>query len=169
MSKARPGSRWMSRRTARPAWVFTIPKANYAPLSLSARLGRPGWDYTMPTANCAPVLMCPRPIRLAWPFTNKAANPPGELRSHPRASIRGEIAMRRLLQQMLILGLLCFWVSGCSGPRYGYYDSPGYGYAPYSYGWPYYSRGYRPGFADHHSWEEHHFQGHPGAFGGGHV
>ena len=77
--------------------------------------------------------------------------------------------MRRLLQRMLILGLLCLWVSGCGGPRYGYYDSPGYGYAPYSYGWPYYARGYRPGFADHHSWEDHHFQGHPGAFGGGHV
>src|SRR6202022_1185534 len=75
--------------------------------------------------------------------------------------------MRRLLQQMLILGLLCFWLSGCGGPRYGYYDSPGYGYAPYSYGWPYYARGYRPGFADHHSWGDHPFQGHPGAFGGG--
>ena len=77
--------------------------------------------------------------------------------------------MRRLLQQMLILGLLCFWVSGCGGPTYGYYDSPGYGYAPYSYGWPYYARGYRPAFADHHSWEDHHFYGHPGAFGGGHM
>jgi hypothetical protein len=70
--------------------------------------------------------------------------------------------MRRLLQQTLILGLLCFGVSGCGGPRYGYYDSPGYGYAPYSYGW----RGYRPAFADHHSWEDHHLHGHPGAFGG---
>src|SRR5579864_8544005 len=94
--------------------------------------------------------------------------------------------MRRLLQQMLILGLLCFAVSGCGGPRYGYYDSPGYGYAPYSYGWPYYARGYRPDFTDHHSWEEHHIGGghhetffhgssagahfgggHPGGFGGG--
>jgi hypothetical protein len=77
--------------------------------------------------------------------------------------------MRRLLQQMLILGLLCLGLSGCGGPRYGYYDSPGYGYAPYSYGWPYYARGYAPVFADHRPWEDHHMHGHPGAFGGEQV
>jgi hypothetical protein len=93
--------------------------------------------------------------------------------------------MRRWLQATLILGLLCCWVSGC-GPTYGYYDSPGYGYAPYSYRWPTYARGYTPVFAEHHAWEEHHIGeghhqtfwhgglgraefggGHPGGFGGG--
>jgi hypothetical protein len=95
--------------------------------------------------------------------------------------------MRRLLQSTLIAGLLCGVVSGCA-PSYGYYGSPGYGYAPYSYGW--YGRGYAPDFADHHSWEEHHMHeghhdtfwhgspagahyeggGHPGGFsGGGHA
>jgi hypothetical protein len=38
--------------------------------------------------------------------------------------------MRRLLQETLILGLLCCGLSGCGVPRYGYYDYPGYGYAP---------------------------------------
>src|ERR1700722_7122001 len=88
--------------------------------------------------------------------------------------------MRRLLQT-LILGLLCFALYGC-GPTYGDYGDPGYGYAPYSYGWPIYTRGYAPDFTLHHSWEEHHlgeghhqsfgggehFGGHAGGFGGGH-
>jgi hypothetical protein len=77
--------------------------------------------------------------------------------------------VRRLLRQTLILGLLCFGVSGC-GPTYGYYGDRGYGYAPYSYGWPIYARGYAPGFAVHHSWEDHHIgYGHHGTFGGGHT
>ncbi len=95
--------------------------------------------------------------------------------------------MRRLLQGTLILGLLCFGVSGCAAPSYGYYDYPGYGYAPYSYGWPIYTRGYDPHFNDHHDWEDHHNNnghhqtfwhgslgagshfsgGHAGGFGGG--
>ncbi len=84
--------------------------------------------------------------------------------------------MRRLLQQALILGLLYFGLSGCA-PTYGYYGDRAYGYAPYSYGWPIYARGYAPGFALHHSWEDHHIGyghhetfggGHPGGFGGGH-
>ena len=78
--------------------------------------------------------------------------------------------MRHLLQVTLIVVLLGFGVSGCGEPRYGYYGNPGYGYAPYSYGWPYYARGYAPGFAVHHSWEDHHFgEGHHTAFGGGHM
>jgi hypothetical protein len=77
--------------------------------------------------------------------------------------------MRRLLQQTLILGVLCFGVSGCGGPGYGSYDRPGFGYAPYSYGWGHYVRGYRPAFAEHREWEEHHLHGHPGAFGGEHM
>src|SRR6266852_4054953 len=60
-SKARPESRWMSSRTAPPAWIFTIPKADCAPHWLSARLGR-----------------------RASAFTTKTASPPGEFRSHPR-------------------------------------------------------------------------------------
>ena len=43
--------------------------------------------------------------------------------------------MRRWLQVTLILGLLCFGVSGCGEPGYESYGYPGYGYAPYSYGW----------------------------------
>ncbi len=75
--------------------------------------------------------------------------------------------MRRLAQKKLILGLLCLAMSGCA-PSYGYYGHPGYGYAPYSYGWPTYARGYAPAFAAHHSWEDHHMgYGHHGTFGGG--
>ena len=75
--------------------------------------------------------------------------------------------MRPLLQRTLILVLLFCGISGCGEPRYGYYGDPGYGYAPYSYGWPIYARGYRPGFAVHHSWEDHHLGGgHHGTFGG---
>ena len=86
--------------------------------------------------------------------------------------------MRRLLQATLILGLLCSVASGCGEPGYSYYGNPGYGYAPYSYGFPFYARGYRPDFRDHHDWEDHHYGeghhetfggGHPGGFGGGHV
>jgi hypothetical protein len=76
--------------------------------------------------------------------------------------------MRRLLREMLILGLLCFGLIGCGEPTYGYYGNPGYGYAPYSYGWPFYARGYAPVFTDHHSWEDHHLgEGHHQSFGGG--
>ena len=91
--------------------------------------------------------------------------------------------MRRTLQATLLLGLLWLGVSGCGEPRYGYYGDPGYGYAPYSYG---FGRGYyAPAFRDHHDWEDHHhgeghhdtfFRGpigeghfggeHPGGFGG---
>jgi hypothetical protein len=77
--------------------------------------------------------------------------------------------MRHLWKLALILGLLCFAASGCGEPSYGYYGYRGYGYAPYSYGWPIYARGYRPDFAYHHSWEDHHAFGHPGRFGGGHT
>jgi hypothetical protein len=85
--------------------------------------------------------------------------------------------MRRLLQETLIAGLLCLGLSGC-GPTYGSYGDRGYGYAPYSYGWPIYARGYAPGFGVHHSWEDHHLGGghhqsfgggHGGGFGGGHM
>ena len=85
--------------------------------------------------------------------------------------------MRRLLQVTLLLGVLCL-VSGCGEPGYDYYGSPGYGYAPYSYGW--YGRSYQPNFGYHHDWEDHHnnfghhdtfWHGAPagGHFGGGHV
>ncbi len=67
--------------------------------------------------------------------------------------------MRRLLQATLILVLLCCVASGCGEPGYGYYGHPGYGYAPYSYGWPVYTRGYSPVFIDHHPWEDHHYGG----------
>jgi hypothetical protein len=92
--------------------------------------------------------------------------------------------MRRLLQVTLLLGLL-FMVSGCGEPGYDYYGNPGYGYAPYSYGW--YGRSYQPNFGYHHDWEDHHNNfghhdtfwhgapseshfggGHMGGFGGGH-
>jgi hypothetical protein len=77
--------------------------------------------------------------------------------------------MRQVLQEMLILGLLCCGLSGC-GPSYGYYGDHGYGFAPYSYGLPIYARGYRPNFAVHHAWENHHFGGgHHQSFCGGHV
>src|SRR6266851_164229 len=168
-SKARPESRWMSSRTAPPAWIFTIPKADCAPHWLSARLGRRASDYTMSAANCAPVLMCPRPIRRAWPFTTKTASPPGEFRSHPRHPFEEVRFMRRLVQSTLILVLLCCAASGFGEPGYGYYGHPGYGYAPYSYGWPVYTRGYSPVFIDHHPWEDHHYGGgHHQTFGGGH-
>ena len=76
--------------------------------------------------------------------------------------------MRHLLKLALILGLLCFAASGCGEPSYGYYGDRGYGYAPYSYGWPIYTRGYAPDFAVHHSWEDHHLgEGHHQSFGGG--
>ena len=77
--------------------------------------------------------------------------------------------MRRLLQGTLILVLLCCAASGCGEPGYGYYGNRGYGYAPYSYGWPIYTRGYSPDFRDHHDWEDHHYGGgHHQTFGGGH-
>jgi hypothetical protein len=79
--------------------------------------------------------------------------------------------MRRLLQKTLILVLLLCWAaSGCGEPRYGYHDYPRYGFAPYSYGWPIYARGYSPVFIDHHPWEDHHFgPGHHETFGGGQI
>jgi hypothetical protein len=77
--------------------------------------------------------------------------------------------MRRLLQEMLILGLLCVGLRAC-GPTYGSYGDRGYAYAPYSYGWPIYARGYEPGLGVHHSWEDHHVDGgHHETFGGGHM
>ncbi len=81
--------------------------------------------------------------------------------------------MLRLIQIILILSSLC-GLGGCVGPDYGpTYGYPGYGYSPYSYGWPIYARGYSPNFAVHHSWEEHHGPGHSESFyhssaGGGH-
>src|SRR6266403_5710172 len=84
--------------------------------------------------------------------------------------------MRRLLLATMILGLLSFAASGCGEPGYDYYGSPGYGYAPYSYG--YFGRSYyEPDFRYHHDWEDHHGDGHHdsffsgghgGGFGGGH-
>jgi hypothetical protein len=77
--------------------------------------------------------------------------------------------VRCLLQQTLILSLLCLGLSGCA-PGYGYYGHPGYGYAPYSYGWPVYARGYAPDFTVHHSWEDHHMgHVHHTTFGGSHM
>jgi hypothetical protein len=67
--------------------------------------------------------------------------------------------MRRLLQATLILVVLCCMASGCGEPGYSYYGNPGYGYAPYSYGFPFYGRGYAPVFRDHHDWEDHHYGG----------
>jgi hypothetical protein len=79
--------------------------------------------------------------------------------------------MRRLLQVTLLLGLLCCVVSGCGEPGYDYYGDPGYGYAPYSYGW--WGRGHDLDFRDHHDWEDHHNNpGHHDTFshfGGGHM
>ena len=78
--------------------------------------------------------------------------------------------MRRLLQATLILVVLCCMASGCGEPGYSYYGNPGYGYAPYSYGFPFYGRGYAPVFRDHHDWEDHHYGGgHHQTFGGGHL
>ena len=72
--------------------------------------------------------------------------------------------MLRLIQIILILSLLC-GIGGCVGPDYGpTYGYPGYGYSPYSYGWPIYARGYAPVFAVHHPWEEHHAHGHNESF-----
>jgi hypothetical protein len=72
----------------------------------------------------------------------------------------------RSIAALLLLGLIAFAASGC-GPDYGYSGYPGYGYAPYSYGWGGY--GYNPVFVEHHSWEEHHDYGHHTEFyhGGG--
>jgi len=75
--------------------------------------------------------------------------------------------MRHLLQKTLILGAACFLMVGCGEPRYGSYGSPGYGYAPYSYGWSNYGRGYAPAFNGRHSWEDHHGDGHHDSFGRG--
>ncbi len=64
-------------------------------------------------------------------------------------------------------------LAGCFvPPGYGH-GYPVAGYAPYSYGWPVYGRGYAPVFAVHHPWEAH-FQGvehhtsfvHAGGYGG---
>jgi hypothetical protein len=84
----------------------------------------------------------------------------------------------RSIQLLLILSLLC-GLAGCFGPAYGpTYGYPDNGYAPYSYGWPVYARGYAPVFVVHHPWEEHHEGGHrtnffhgppDGAHFGGHA
>lgn len=68
--------------------------------------------------------------------------------------------MRRSIQTILVLSLLC-GLAGCFGPDY--FPASGYpaaGYSPYSYGSPVYARGYAPVFTVHHPWEEHHGGGH---------
>ena len=59
----------------------------------------------------------------------------------------------RSVAALILLGMVACVASGC-GPDYGYAGYPGYGYAPYSYGWGdrYY---YNPDFNVHHSWENH--------------
>jgi hypothetical protein len=59
----------------------------------------------------------------------------------------------RSVAALILLGMIACAASGC-GPDYGYSGYPGYGYAPYSYGWGdrYY---YNPDFNVHHSWEDH--------------
>lgn len=72
--------------------------------------------------------------------------------------------MRRSIQAILVLSLLC-GLSGCFGPDYSpSYGYPGYGYSPYSYGFPVYTSGYAPTFIVHHPWEEHHIHGHSESF-----
>ena len=60
------------------------------------------------------------------------------------ASLRGELRNVRFQQSywissrsiaaLFLLGAAACAASGC-GPDYGYAGYPGYGYAPYSYGW----------------------------------
>ena len=73
----------------------------------------------------------------------------------------------RSIAALILIGVIAFAAAGC-GPDYGYAGYPGYGYAPYSYGWGnrYY---YDPNFVVHHPWEEHHDYGHHTEFyhGGG--
>jgi hypothetical protein len=72
--------------------------------------------------------------------------------------------MRRSIQVILLVSLLCGLV-GCFGPDYGpTYGYPTNGYSPYSYGLPVYARGYDPTFTVHHPWEEHHGAGHHQSF-----
>jgi hypothetical protein len=75
----------------------------------------------------------------------------------------------RSVAALILLGALAFAASGC-GPDYGYAGYPGYGYAPYAYGWGdrYF---YNPDFDVHHDWEGHHDEGHHTEFyhGGGEV
>jgi hypothetical protein len=72
--------------------------------------------------------------------------------------------VRRSIQTILILSLLC-GLGGCLGPDYGpTYGYPTHGYSPYSYGLPVYAGGYAPAFAVHHPWEEHHGEGHHQSF-----
>jgi hypothetical protein len=81
--------------------------------------------------------------------------------------------VQRLIQIGLLIALLG-GLGGCFVPGYGYGGGyPVGGYAPYSYPW-YYGRGYAPGFAVHHPWEEHVGDGHHTSFGhyapaGGHA
>jgi hypothetical protein len=58
----------------------------------------------------------------------------------------------RSIAALILLGIVACAASGC-GPDYGYAGYPGYGYAPYSYGWGGYR--YHPDFDVHHSWENH--------------
>jgi hypothetical protein len=72
--------------------------------------------------------------------------------------------VRRSIQTILILSLLC-GLGGCLGPDYGpTYGYPTHGYSPYSYGLPVYAGGYAPAFAVRHPWEEHHGEGHHQSF-----
>jgi hypothetical protein len=72
--------------------------------------------------------------------------------------------MERAILTVVALSVLA-GLSGCLGPDYGpTYGYPAFGYAPYSYGYPIYTRGYQPDFTVHHPWEEHHAYGHPAHF-----
>lgn len=85
-------------------------------------------------------------------------------------------AVPHLIRSALILIFACCCLEGCfgfEGPRYPAYGNSGYGYAPYSYGFPQNFGGYSPMFGEHHDWEEHHQFGHNeqfwhGPIGGGH-
>jgi hypothetical protein len=72
--------------------------------------------------------------------------------------------MRRSIQTILVLILLC-GLGGCFGPDYfPTYGYPTPGFSPYSYNLPVYASGYAPVFVVHHPWEEHHGPGHHESF-----
>src|SRR6202041_835403 len=87
---------------------------------------------TVPTAICEPRWMFQRrTLPVCRSIMTTASRPGGLPNVRPQRQYWTSI---RSIAALILLGMVACATSGC-GPDYGYAGYPGYGYAPYSYGW----------------------------------